>query len=137
MSSHIISEVEQTADRVAVLREGRLVALATVAELRARSLRQVEVEVVGDTSAEQLAEDLALVEAGRVPALNGGVRVSGSFPGEPADLLRRLSGAAWRDRVDDLVVAAPDLEDAVLRFYAPESPAGATTGAGPREEVPA
>jgi ABC-2 type transport system ATP-binding protein len=137
MSSHIINEVEQTAHRVAVLREGRLIALSTVAELRARSLRQVEVEVTGGSGAEQVAADLALVDAQQVHALNGGTRVSGSFPGEPADLLRRLSAAPWRDQVDDLVVAAPDLEDAVLRFYAPESAASSGTSAASREEVPA
>ncbi len=137
MSSHIINEVEQTAHRVAVLREGRLIALSTVAELRARSLRQVEVEVTGDIRADQVVADLALVEGRQVHAVKGGTRVSGSFPGEPADLLRRLSCAGWRDQVDDLVVAAPDLEDAVLRFYAPQSATSSSTSAASCKELPA
>ena len=93
--------------------------------------------MTGDVAAEQVAADLALVEGRQVHALNGGTRVSGSFPGDPADLLRRLSAAGWRDQVDDLVVAAPDLEDAVLRFYAPQSAASSGTSAASREEVPA
>jgi ABC-2 type transport system ATP-binding protein len=43
MSSHIISEVEAVADRVAIIREGRLVALDTIADLRARSHQRVRI----------------------------------------------------------------------------------------------
>ena len=120
MSSHVISEVEQTADRVAVLSEGRLLALATVAELRARSLRRVEVELVDGPGDEAVVAELGLVEAAHVQGLHGGSRLSGAFPGEPAELLARLGSAAWRPGVRDVVVEAPDLEDAVLRFYEPE-----------------
>ena len=40
-SSHTLSEVEQLCDRVAIIREGRLVACASLDELRQRSRRQV------------------------------------------------------------------------------------------------
>ncbi|WP_228838802.1 ABC transporter ATP-binding protein [Nocardia amamiensis] len=43
MSSHIMSEVEAVADRVGIIREGRLVALNTVSGLRANAVRDVEV----------------------------------------------------------------------------------------------
>jgi ABC-2 type transport system ATP-binding protein len=135
MSSHIISEVEQTADRVAVLREGRLIALATVPALRARSHRHVEVELdpTAVTGAAELVADLALEDAAAGRAVHGGTRVTGQFPGEPDDLLRRLATAGWRDHVRDLVVESPDLEDAVLRFYDPAAQAAAPTA--PRQEA--
>ncbi|MFC5379541.1 ABC transporter ATP-binding protein [Aquipuribacter nitratireducens] len=135
MSSHIISEVEQTADRVAVLREGRLIALATVPELRARSSRHVEVEVDAGAGVgpDALAADLALQGAAVRPAVHGGTRVAGEFPGEPADLVARLAAAPWRESLRDLVAEAPDLEAAVLRFYAPSSAADRQPG----EQVPA
>jgi ABC-2 type transport system ATP-binding protein len=117
MSSHVLSEVEQTADRVAVLREGRLVASSSVAALRAEASRRVEVEVVSSANGAGPAHDLALTDARDAPALHGGRRVHGSFPGDPADLVARLAAAPWRDDVLDLVVEAPDLETAVLRLY--------------------
>ena len=43
MSSHIMSEVEAVADRVGIIREGRLVALDTVARLRDRSVHEFQV----------------------------------------------------------------------------------------------
>jgi ABC-2 type transport system ATP-binding protein len=43
VSSHVLSEVQQTAHRVGIIREGRLVAVERVEELRERSLRRVEI----------------------------------------------------------------------------------------------
>jgi ABC-2 type transport system ATP-binding protein len=41
LSSHVLDEVDRTADRVGILREGRLVAVEQLADLRARSLHRV------------------------------------------------------------------------------------------------
>ena len=53
MSSHIMSEVEAVADRVAIIREGRLVATDTVAGLRARSFLQVRIDFAAPVAAEE------------------------------------------------------------------------------------
>jgi len=42
LSSHALGEVQRVADRVGIIREGRLVALETVADLRAKALRRIE-----------------------------------------------------------------------------------------------
>ena len=47
-SSHVLSEVERVCDRVAIIRQGRLVALEDVGTLLARRKRQVEMRFVGD-----------------------------------------------------------------------------------------
>jgi beta-exotoxin I transport system ATP-binding protein len=44
LSSHVLSEVEQLAGRVAILREGRLVVVDAVAALKQRALRRFELE---------------------------------------------------------------------------------------------
>jgi ABC-2 type transport system ATP-binding protein len=46
-SSHVLSEVERVSDRVAIVRAGRLVALADVTALLARRKRHVELRVHG------------------------------------------------------------------------------------------
>jgi ABC-2 type transport system ATP-binding protein len=46
-SSHVMSEVEVTCERVGILKEGRLVAVEPLAVLKARSRRHVEVSFAG------------------------------------------------------------------------------------------
>jgi ABC-2 type transport system ATP-binding protein len=47
LSSHIIDEVERTCDRVAIIREGRLVRIGTVDALRDLSHHEVELKFAG------------------------------------------------------------------------------------------
>jgi ABC-2 type transport system ATP-binding protein len=44
LSSHTLSEVQRVADRVGIIRHGRLVALETVSSLRSKAMRRVELE---------------------------------------------------------------------------------------------
>ena len=48
LSSHILSEVEKTCDRVAIIRDGRLARVGRVEELRDLAHHQVEIVFVGD-----------------------------------------------------------------------------------------
>jgi ABC-2 type transport system ATP-binding protein len=110
LSSHQLPEVEQIAQRVAIIREGRLVAVEDVAQLQARRERRMEVV---------LREP---VEAGRFAALPG-VRVLEALPGgrgftlavrgEPGPLLRLLAELP----VADFTFGPPDLESVVLHSY--------------------
>ncbi|MCB9151989.1 MAG: ABC transporter ATP-binding protein [Caldilineaceae bacterium] len=59
ISSHILSEVEQTADRVGIMHRGRLVAEDSLANLRRRLHPQLDLEVELDHAHPQLAEQLA------------------------------------------------------------------------------
>jgi ABC-2 type transport system ATP-binding protein len=43
MSSHVLGEVQQTADRVGIIREGVLIATEQVENLRKRAIRRVEI----------------------------------------------------------------------------------------------
>ena len=53
-SSHIISEVQTVADRVAIIREGKIVEVAVTADLLHRSMRQVRIRFQQPTEAEEL-----------------------------------------------------------------------------------
>ncbi len=108
LSSHVLSEVQRAADRVAVLRSGRIVALGTVDELRGRSRQRVDVWFVGEPPAEELASlpglENQLIEGRRFAALLSG-------PIQP--LLEVLA----RHPVVSMLVEEPDLEDAFLDLY--------------------
>ena len=108
MSSHVLSEVQQTADRVGVIRQGQLVAVERVEDLRERSMRRVEILFDGPIPVNDFAD---------IPGVSD-LHIDGS-------LLRcRLGGradplvkAAARHRVVTLSVEEADLEELFFHFY--------------------
>jgi ABC-2 type transport system ATP-binding protein len=56
ISSHQLPEVEHLCDRVGIIREGRLLAVETIATLKERALRRLEIDFVGPVQAEQFAD---------------------------------------------------------------------------------
>ena len=108
LSSHVLSEVQRAADRVAVLRSGRVVALGTVDELRGRARQRVEVWFLGEPPTDQLAKLTSLddqsVEGRHLTAVLSG-------PIQP--LLEVLA----RHPVLSMLVEEPDLEEAFLDLY--------------------
>ena len=44
LSSHVLPEVERVCDRVGIVRDGRLVAIERIADLRTRAIRKLEIE---------------------------------------------------------------------------------------------
>ncbi len=108
LSSHVLSEVESTCDRVAVIREGRLAAVESVSKIRDSLPRRVTVR---------------FAEGQLFPALETpGVRAVSSsatewvleVSGPMGPLLEHLRGLP----VADIEVERASLEDYVLRLYA-------------------
>jgi ABC-2 type transport system ATP-binding protein len=108
MSSHILSEVQQCADRVGIVRDGRMVAVETVETLRWRAVRRVEVRFDQPVTAEAFADlpDVTEIEV------------------DEATLRCRLTGRAdplvkaiARYGVASLTVEEPDLEELFFVHY--------------------
>jgi ABC-2 type transport system ATP-binding protein len=106
-SSHVLSEVDRTCDRVAILRSGRLVALLSVHESRQASTRRMSVEFLDSPP---LA---ALEAAGATVDRRSGNRLELQVPGEIQPLLRILAEHA----VLHLTFPEPNLEEAFNSFY--------------------
>jgi ABC-2 type transport system ATP-binding protein len=109
MSSHVMSEVQQTADRVAIIREGRLVTVEGVEELRERAVRSVE--IVFDSPVDPAS--FARVEGLSDLRVDGAVlrcRLAGRADG--------LVKVAARHTVVSLLVQEPDLEEIFFGYYA-------------------
>jgi ABC-2 type transport system ATP-binding protein len=107
LSSHQLAEVEAVCDRIAILRAGRLVEVATVPQLR--RLRRTEVAV----SFTGAAPDLTAIAGvhGVEPAGESGLRFT--LTGPPGPALRALAAAD----VTALAVREPTLEEIFLEFY--------------------
>jgi len=106
LSSHILSEVEALCDRVGILREGRLVEMGTLQELR--HLSSLVVEVTFDGS----VPDLSAVRGVSSVQIEGRVlRCHVQGPIEP--LLKVLAASD----VHELLSREPSLEELFLAHY--------------------
>jgi ABC-2 type transport system ATP-binding protein len=110
-SSHIIGEVEEVAERVGIIREGRLVEVAEVAALVHRALRRVTVRFRSPVDASALAGLPGVTVLSAEPA-----SVALQVQGEMDGLVKAL--AAWP--VSDLETVRPSLEEVFLAYYQAE-----------------
>jgi len=108
LSSHVLSEVGRIADRVGLIREGTLIAIRRVDELRSRSIHLVDVQFAHVADGDNL-KVLPGVDAMEWRGDTVHLEVSGSL--DP--LVRELA----RYRLTDLVIREPDLEESFLNFY--------------------
>ena len=108
LSSHVLSEVQHVADRVGLIREGRLDLVDTVDNLRARSFTHVEA-----TFAELPPPDAFAGLAGVSELERRGEVVRFSLEGEIDPLLKALAGF----HVRALDVHEADLEDIFMALY--------------------
>jgi ABC-2 type transport system ATP-binding protein len=106
-SSHILSEVERVCSRVAIIREGVLVALEEVAALLARRRRYVEMRLEGPAP---VLDDVAGVSA---VATRDGL-LTCQLEGDVGPFLKAIAGAPVRD----LTIEPARLEEAFLEYYA-------------------
>lgn len=110
-SSHNLPEVESICDRVAMIRDGRLILVEEVQRLRERRARQVEVVFNGE--ARDLASELAGIPGVMDVRVHEG-RASFTVSGDIRALLRRLGDAPW---LRDVRIVEPSLEELFVRLY--------------------
>jgi len=114
-SSHTLSAVERLCDRVAIVREGRIVADETIDALRARAHRQVRIDFASDASPPDGAPAFLDLRS------REGNTWHGEVDGESGALLAWLEGKPVRD----LSISPPDLESLFHSFYRDDGGTGA------------
>lgn len=110
LSSHIIPEVERVCDRVGIVRDGRLVSIEQVADLKHKKVRRMELTLTRELSREKLK--LEGVEILSIKGKQIELRVSGNIP----TLLRQLCKLP----IEDMAFPEAALEDIFMEFYGEE-----------------
>ena len=110
LSSHILSEVEHVCDRVGIIRDGRLVRVAQLDELRHIRVHRVEIEFAPGTDIPE--SEIRAAEGVQDMAVDGN-RVTCSVHGSFAALLHAIRDAS----VTDLVSTEPSLEEIFLSYF--------------------
>ena len=109
LSSHTLSEVQRVADRVGIIRSGKLIAVEEVAELRSKAIRTVNLTFDEPVDG-SVFEPLPGVRDVKVENHH----VTLSFDGQMETLLRV---AAERYALLDITTQEADLEEIFLTYY--------------------
>lgn len=113
LSSHTLSEVQHVADRVGIIRSGKLVAIESVAELRSKAIRRIELDF--DTMVEA-----TVFEA--IPGVRDVVienhRVVLSYDGKMEDMLRVVMD---KYELINIRTQEADLEEIFITYYREEA----------------
>ena len=108
-SSHILSEVQAVADRVAIIREGKIIEVAETASLLNRSMRQVRIRFQQTTEADELF-NLPGVE---LLTQDDGLSILLQVEGEMDALIKTLA----QYPVSDFETQRTSLEEIFLAYY--------------------
>ena len=122
LSSHVLSDVEKTCTRVGIIREGRLVRVGGVAELKDIKRYEITISFAHPVAVETFARLDGVTD---VESLSGGSAVRLAMQGAADAVIK----AAAQFPVVSLTSYEPSLEDVFLRFYerdgeAPKEAAG-------------
>jgi ABC-2 type transport system ATP-binding protein len=109
LSSHVLGEVQRVADRIGVVRGGRLIAVERLQELAAKSMHRVRAN---------FTQEVSLADFDGIPGVRdmvvGDRTMTCNAPQQALDaLLKRVSQRA----VDDFECAESELEETFLAYY--------------------
>ena len=105
-SSHVLSEVQKICDRVAILKEGKMIGVQKISELRANSHKKISV------TAEEIPAGCFDLE-GVTGFRQDGSTATFMFMGDIGEILARLSGL----KIHDLYIEEPELEEIFMHYY--------------------
>ena len=108
LSSHVLGEVQRVADRVAIVRDGRLVTIEPMRDLEAKALRVIEIRFGEPVHSEAFAN---------LPCVRN-IEVEGDLlRASVAGSVDALVKAASRFTVESISGHEADLEDVFLAYY--------------------
>ena len=109
LSSHVLSEVEKTCTRVGIIREGRLVRIGGVAELKDIKRYEITIHFAQPVASDEFARLDGVTKVDKLNETSVRIAMQGS-----ADAVIK---AAARYPVVSLTSYEPSLEDIFLRYY--------------------
>lgn len=111
MSSHILSEVQQLCDRVAFIKDGKLVGVRTLADLQTSATKRVTVRASSKDLTHLIAAAHTLT--GLAVARQDEDMAVLSYAGEITPLLKFLAATP----ISDVTIVEPELEEVFIGYY--------------------
>ncbi|PLS31525.1 ABC transporter [Bifidobacterium margollesii] len=118
-SSHILSEVQRICDRVAIIREGHVVDVRSVSEMRRSAVKRVTIGIDHADAAHRVFDDMPGVRSLTVDdggSAGGTATVSFLYEGDCNTLIASLADMS----LADVEIAEPTLEEVFMHYYRPD-----------------
>lgn len=109
-SSHILSEVQRLCDRVAIIKEGKIIKLEKISTLKEKNYKKIHIE----TSTE-IGKDYFAIE-GVTDLVVDGHKVDFLFKGDINAVMKKIATT----HIVNIGVEEPDLEEIFMHFYEKE-----------------
>jgi len=112
LSSHLLGEVEKVAHRVGIIREGTLVEVATLHQLKSMAMKEIKVEFATKEALQKFSDQLPSQTAESI-ILNGthaSFMITREQLSNVIDLLSKFE-------IFDIEITSPALEDLFLKYY--------------------
>ncbi len=119
-SSHVLSEIERVADRVGIIRDGRLVAVENPHDLTERAIRHVQIRFRNDPPADLVTSLQTMASISNLSINGNSVRLT--LNDDASAFLHAIADAP----IASIDIERPTLEEIFLTFY----------GTGTREVEP-
>ncbi len=110
-SSHILSEVERMCDRVAIIKEGRIISLEKISTLRENSYLRLKVETASEVDNKRFLMD------GVTCMETQGKNLNFLYRGDINLILHKLSEV----KIMNLLIEEPSLEEIFMHYYGKEN----------------
>lgn len=111
LSSHILSEVQKMCERVALIKDGRIIKLEKMSTLQESNFKRIKIEAPSNP-------DKAFFDMPGVSKVeNDGKTISFLFKGDINKVIRKLA----QIEVLNLSIDEPDLEEIFMHYYAKEN----------------
>ena len=112
LSSHLLGEVEKVAHRVGIIREGSIVEVATVQQLKSMAMKEIKVEFATQAALQKFFDQIPskIVESVILNETRASFLITRE---ELTNVLNLLS----KSEILDVDITSPALEDIFLKYY--------------------
>ncbi len=111
LSSHILSEVQKMCERVALIKDGRIIKLEKISTLQENNFKRIKIDA--PSNLDRVFSGMA----GISKMENDGRTISFLFKGDINKIIRKLAEAD----ISNLSIDEPDLEEIFMHYYAKEN----------------
>lgn len=111
LSSHILSEVQKMCERVALIKDGRIIKLEKISTLQENNFKRIKIDA--PSNLDQAFSGMT----GISKMENDGKTMSFLFRGDINKIIRKLA----ENNISNLSIDEPDLEEIFMHYYAKEN----------------